>query len=151
MDDEMVVVGKPLPRIASVVPLDGFRVRIEWSGGGTEEIDLAPALFNHRHFVPLRSDPDLFRQVQVEDWGSALGWPGDIALSAEWIERLPRDMTNADFRQTMDDLAMTLDGMAATLGVARRQIASYRKDKPVPKHIALAMEALRERRPSAIV
>jgi len=35
-----------------------------------------------------------------------------------------------------------LDGMAARLGVARRLIADYRKDKPIPKVVALATRQL---------
>lgn len=147
MDEEMIVVGDPLPRIGSVEPLGGFRVRVTWRDGSrageTEDIDLAPAIFNHRHFVPLRSDAGLFRQVSVEHWGSALAWPRGIELSAEWIGRLPRrDMTNVEFRQAMDDLRMTLDGMSATLGIARRTIAEYRKDKPIPPYVALAVRQL---------
>ena len=46
----------------------------------------------------------------------------------------------------MDRLHLTLDGMAARLGVARRLVADYRKDKPIPKHIALATRYLLERK-----
>ncbi|MEX6507158.1 DUF2442 domain-containing protein [Jiella sp. M17.18] len=141
-DDAVVTVGGPLPRIADVEPLDRFRVRLTWGDGRVEERDLAPPVWNHRHFVPLRTDPDLFRQVSVADWGSALAWPGGLELSAEWIDRLPRPMSNEEFRRAMDDLSMTLDGMAATLGIARRQVAAYRKDKPLPNYIALAVRAL---------
>lgn len=145
--NDIISVGRPLPRIGSVEPLDGRRVRLTWSrgerAGEAEVLDLAPAIFNHRHFIPLRRDDQLFRQVQITDWGSALEWPGDIALSAEWIERLPRTvMTNSQFRTAMDALHLTLDGMAATLGVARRLIAAWRKDKPIPPYIALAVRQL---------
>ena len=149
-DDEMVVVGAPLPRIESVEFVDGFQVRIGWKegkrAGQIEVVDLAPALFNHRLFAPLRGDPDLFSRVFVEHWGSALSWPGrDMELSAEWIDRLPRTaMSNDDFRQAMDTMRMTLDGMAVTLGIARRSIAQYRKDKPIPRYLALAVRQLQQ-------
>lgn len=45
----------------------------------------------------------------------------------------------------MDKLHLTLDGMAARLGIARRLVADYRKDKPIPKHIALATKYLLSR------
>ncbi len=75
-DEEMVVVGTHFPRIESVEFVDGFQVtyRLEEGkrAGQIEVVDLAPALFNHRLFAPLRSDPDLFSRVFVEHWGSAL-------------------------------------------------------------------------------
>jgi hypothetical protein len=49
----------------------------------------------------------------------------------------------------MDDLEMSLDGMAAMLGTARRLIASYRKDKQIPNAIALATRFLVERKKQA--
>jgi len=39
---------------------------------------------------------------------------------------------------------MSLDGMAIALDISRRQVASYRKDKPIPRHIALAARYLVE-------
>ena len=68
-----------------------------------------------------------------------------MELSAEWIDRLPRTaMSNDDFRQAMDTMRMTLDGMAVTLGIARRSIAEYRKDKPIPRYLALAVRQLQQ-------
>jgi len=46
----------------------------------------------------------------------------------------------------MDALQMSLDGMAARLGIARRLVADYRKDKPIPKTVALATRYLLEQR-----
>jgi uncharacterized protein YegP (UPF0339 family) len=90
--DEIISVGRPLPRIAEVEPLDAFRVRVTWSRGeraGTvETIDLSPAILSHRHFAPLRSDPSLFAAARVNEDGNALEWDGGIELSAVWIEDL---------------------------------------------------------------
>ena len=52
-------------------------------------------------------------------------------------------MDAVEFRIIMRDLSATLDTMAEVLGVARRLIAGYRKDKPIPRHIALAARMLR--------
>jgi hypothetical protein len=68
-------------------------------------------------------------------------------LSAAWIEELIDDpLDNAQFREAMNKLHLSLDGMAARLGVARRLIADYRTDKPIPKHIALATRYLLQQR-----
>lgn len=149
-DDDVITVGEPLPRIASVAVLDGFRLRIEWDrgprAGETETIDVGPAIFNHRAFIDLRADRDLFERVAIGSHGSVLVWPGEVELAAEWIDRLPRaEMTNDEFRAIMDGrLHYTLDAMAAALGIARRRIADYRKGTPVPRVVALATRQLVE-------
>ncbi|WP_062114087.1 transcriptional regulator [Aureimonas sp. AU40] len=151
MAEDRITVGRPIPSIIQAsFPVDhpyGDRVVfIMWDRDGkieSECIDLAPAIWNHRHFLPLRKDDTLFCQGLVAHYGGALAWPGDIELSAEWIDRLPRTiMDNAEFRAAMDKLGMTLDGMAETLGIGRRTIAHLRKDMPIPHAVALATRFL---------
>lgn len=143
MENEFIAVGKPLPRISSVDLLEARQVRIDWAGGASRVIDLMPALASHRAFIALRSDDELFRTVRVNEDGNALEWADGAELSAEWVERLPSCvMANSEFRNAMDDLRMSLDGMAAALQISRRMIAQYRKDKPIPRHIAYATRYL---------
>jgi len=46
----------------------------------------------------------------------------------------------------MDELGNSLDGMAAALQISRRLVADYRKDKPIPRHIAFATRYMLEHR-----
>ena len=143
MENELIAAGEPLPRISSVDLLDSRKVRIGWAGGVSRVVDLMPALASHRAFITLRSDDDLFRTIRVNEDGNALEWADGAELSAEWIERLPSCvMANSEFRTAMDDLRMSLDGMASALQISRRMIAQYRKDKPIPRHIAYATRYL---------
>jgi hypothetical protein len=145
MNDERVGPGPRLPRIATAVPLDNRRVRITWKTGETQEIDLSPALLSHRGFVRLRTDDELYRTMRVDEYGDALVWADGVELNADWIKRLaPFSLSNKEFREAMDDLQMSLDGMAVRLGIARRLIAEYRKDRPIPPYIALATRQLVE-------
>lgn len=106
-----------------------------------------PAFASHRGFVRLREDDELFRHVSLGEYGAYLGWPDGSELSSAWIDRLRRSsLGNAEFRHAMDDLNISLDGMAAELGVSRRLIADYRKDKPIPKVVALATRYLLDQR-----
>ncbi|MFB9952628.1 hypothetical protein ACFFP0_27600 [Rhizobium puerariae] len=41
---------------------------------------------------------------------------------------------------------MSLEGMASALEISRRLVADYRKDKPIPRHVALATRYLVEHR-----
>jgi hypothetical protein len=113
-------------------------------------VDVAPAFANLRIFKRLRTDDELFRRLAVNEDGNALEWPDGAELSAVWIERLAAaTLDNAQFREAMDEMKMSLEGMAAHLGVSRRLIADYRKDKPIPKAVALATRYLLERRRAA--
>ena len=60
-------------------------------------------------------------------------------MAATTVERLAAErMGNADFRAFLSRHRLTLDGAAAALGLSRRQVAYYAKDKPVPRLVALA-------------
>jgi hypothetical protein len=145
MNVEIVRGGSPLPRIVEARALDGRKLEITWSDGTRKVVDLAPALASRRIYMPLRADDALFRTLRVSEYGDAIEWNNDLDFSAVWIDALaPADFGNADFRDAMDALELSLDGMAAALEVSRRQIADYRKDKPIPRHIALATRYLLE-------
>ncbi len=144
-DDEIVGFSKPLPRIRSAAPLDARRIEITWVGGDTEIVDLAPALASKPIFLRLRTDDALFATLRVSSYGNALEWDDGSELTAHWVRRLgPATIDNDTFRNAMADLGMSLDGMAAALEISRRLVADYRKDKPIPRHIALATKYLVE-------
>ncbi|MFT4185003.1 MAG: DUF2442 domain-containing protein [Rhizobium sp.] len=144
-DIEMISTGKPLPRIAAATPLDGRKVRVTFDNGRTKTVDLSPALESRRFYIPLRDDDALFRSFRISEYQDALEWGDNLDFSAVWLERLPSvDFGNADFREAMDRLGMTLDGMAVALEISRRLVADYRKDKPIPRHIGLATRYLVE-------
>ncbi|WP_165837617.1 DUF2442 domain-containing protein [Zavarzinia aquatilis] len=139
----MIAVGEPLPRIERAEALDGRKVRIGWRSGETRVVDLAPVIASRRIFRPLRDDDELFRSLRVAEYGNAIEWASDLDLSALWLDRLPSaEFDNRDFRAAMAALDMTLDGMAAALGLSRRLIADYRKTRPIPRHVALATRYL---------
>ncbi|WP_292182317.1 DUF2442 domain-containing protein [Mesorhizobium sp.] len=146
MDNEIVTKGRPLPRIAAATIIDNRRVRVTWRNGNSVTVDLAPVLNSHRHFIPLRTDEENFATMRVNDEGTALEWDGGIELSAVWIATLPAvGMENGEFRQIMDKLSYSLDGMALQLDVSRRLIAMYRGSTPIPNSIALAARYLAEK------
>ena len=141
--DELLSVGVSLPRIIRAEPLQRRLIRVEFKTGESRIVDLAPVLESRRIFIPLRKDDSLFAQLSVNEDGNALEWPGEIEISAVWIYRLPGvEFSNTQFREAMDNLGFSLDGMANALGISRRQVADFRKDKPVPRAIALAVRYL---------
>jgi hypothetical protein len=145
MNVEIVRSGTSLPRIMKARALEGRKVEITWLDGTKKVVDLMPALASRRIYMPLRTDDALFRTLRVGEYGDAIEWDNDLDFSAIWTDALaPADFGNADFRNAMDALQLSLDGMAAALEVSRRRIADFRKDKPIPRHIALATRYLLE-------
>ena len=144
--EKLVGRGRALPRINSAKPLDRRNALVRWKDGGEAVVDLSPAFVSLRVFAAVRQDDALFQSMTVDEYGDALVWRDGAELSAMWVEELAQAaMDNREFRDAMERLRMTLDGMAARLGVARRLIADYRKDKPIPKSIALATRFLLSR------
>lgn len=143
-DDDMISVGRPIPRLARARALDGSTLEVTWRGNAMPvRVDLSPALVARRHFQRLRTDSTLFSTARVNDDGTAVIWDDGSEVSALWIEDLAAaSLDNAQFRDAMDRLHFTLDAMAAHLGIARRLVADYRKDKPIPKTVALATRYL---------
>jgi hypothetical protein len=132
-----------LPRIEAAEALGGRMLRVTWRDGTSQEIDINPALASRRIFLRLRTDDELFRTLRVNEDGNAIEWEDGTELTAIWIERLaPTSLRNEEFRDAMDQLGFTLDGMASRLGLSRRLIASYRKDKPIPETVGLAIRYL---------
>src|SRR5262245_28629470 len=124
MDNEQLVVGEAIPRLDSVQALEGRRVGVTWADGRSEVVDLTAALASDGAFVRLRGDDRLFRQLRVSEFRDCLEWPDGSELPASWIEELAEvPLSNHEFRQAMDKLDMSLDGMAARLGIARRLVA----------------------------
>jgi hypothetical protein len=148
---EMVGTGVPLPRIESVSALEGRRLRVVWKSGESHDVDVSPALLSHRSFVALRSSDELFSTAARDEFGDAVVWADGSELSATWLYELaePDGLSNDEFRSAMESLHMSLDGMAVRLGIARRLVADYRKNRPIPRTVALATRHLMERQRSA--
>jgi hypothetical protein len=61
-------------RICSVETLGGFALRLGFDDGTVREIDLEADLWGPV-FEPLRNDPQLFRQVRVDEELGTIVWP----------------------------------------------------------------------------
>lgn len=60
-------------RIQSVVPQEGFRVRLQFTDSTERVVDLEPYL-RGPIFEPLRSDPAAFRSVRVDQRAGTIVW-----------------------------------------------------------------------------
>ncbi len=143
-DEEVVVVGRSLPRLVSIAPMDGFNVAVTWHAGTRakerEIVDLAPLVARYKVYAPLRDDPDLFRTVRLHEHRYGVTWgDGSIDMGASTIADVSDEaMTADDFSAFMDRHNFTLDRVAAELGISRRMAAYYKKEHRVPRTVALA-------------
>ena len=113
--------------IRSAKPLDGQRLRLEWSDGTLAELTV----------------PQGKGEVEVGDWGHSLVWPDGSELGAEslWLDTLDA-IGRSDARRFLEwRLAngLSLAKAADVLGLARRTVAYYSNgDRAVPKTVLLA-------------
>jgi Protein of unknown function (DUF2442) len=69
-------------RIRSVEPLEGFALRLGFDDGTTREIDLEDELWGPV-FEPLRRDPELFRQMRVDEELGTIVWPNGADMDPD--------------------------------------------------------------------
>lgn len=137
-----------LPIIESVKAEAGHRLRLSWRGRDQALVDMKASI-THPAFRSLE-DEDVFRRVQVGDWGHSLVWPNDVemgavALCLESLTSWGRDDTRA-FLEWRLRHGLSSSAAAEALGLSRRLAAQYSSDRLVPLSILLACwgwEALR--------
>jgi hypothetical protein len=71
-----------LPRVRSVTPLAGFRVRLLFTDGDRRDVDLEP-LLRGPIFEAIRGDPSLFKQVTVDEELGTIIWPNGADIDPD--------------------------------------------------------------------
>jgi len=140
-------VGDPMPRLGAVSHHNGYEIAVSWQAGPradkTDIVDLAPVVLAYKVYRPLRDNPKLFKALHRSDDGAAIVWNDDIDMAATTVEWLAEEtMTPDDFRAWLKRQKLTLDSAAAQLGISRRLVAYYAKQRQVPRYIALACRYL---------
>jgi hypothetical protein len=69
-------------RVTDVEPLDGFSLRLRFNDGTERVVDLAEELWGPV-FEPLKADPDLFRQVRVDEEIGTIVWPNGADMDPD--------------------------------------------------------------------
>ena len=73
-----------LARVSSVRCLGGFVLRISFTDGTVRELDLEKELWGPV-FEPLRKDPELFRQVRVDEELGTIVWPNGADMDPDFL------------------------------------------------------------------
>jgi DNA-binding transcriptional regulator YiaG len=140
---------KTIPRIETAeVGSQPFTLRIRWVHGDESRVDVSGLIGAYLVFAPLRSNPAMFADVKVGEYGTHVAWSDDIDMAASTLWRLAQEqsgdtMTAEAFRRWRESHAFTLETAARALGVSRRMLSYYEQgQKPVPRTIALATRGL---------
>jgi hypothetical protein len=72
-----------LPRITDATPLHDRWIRLRFSDGVVQEVDLAPILADGQLFAAIRDDDAVFAQVRVNEDSGTVEWPGEIDLDPD--------------------------------------------------------------------
>lgn len=140
---------KVLPRIRAVeAAAKPLSLRVQWSHGEENVVDVSGIINAFRVFAPLRNAPEIFAKAQVGEYGTDVVWSGEIDMAVDTLWRLAQEqsgatMTAEAFQDWRKRHAFTLNTAAQALGVSRRMVAYYDKGrKPIPRVVALATRAL---------
>ncbi len=72
-----------LPRITEATPLHGRWIRLRFSDGVVQEVNLAPVFADGLLFAAIRDDDQVFAQVRVSEESGTVEWPGGIDLDPD--------------------------------------------------------------------
>lgn len=124
------------------LPPSGLELR--YADGAVMRVDLAPIIQAHPALHRL-SQPEVFAQGAVGEWGGSVVWAGDDALelAADNLRACAVEQAGgASHERLWNWMArnqLTLDDAAKALGLSRRMLAYYRSgEKPIPRTVALA-------------
>ncbi|MCP5368561.1 MAG: DUF2442 domain-containing protein [Hyphomicrobiales bacterium] len=136
-------------RLKAVTPADApYTLHLVWTTGEAETVDLTGVIHRAMVFAPLQ-DPNLFRQVEVINWGDGIAWPNGLDYGSDSLERLSElqsVMGSEDFAQWQKDLGLSNQEAADLLGVSLNSIKNYRKENKIPRAVQIACTVLRHDR-----
>src|SRR5215216_3783526 len=72
-----------LPRITEAAPLEGRWVRLHFTDGLVQDVNLAPVFERGGVFTAIRDDRSIFEQVRVNPESGTVEWPGEVDLDPE--------------------------------------------------------------------
>ncbi len=127
------------PNIRAVHADKDRRLVITWRGGAESFVDVSPHLTEYAIFAPLRSGDDLFRKVEVGEWGWCVHWSNDMEISSDTLWRLALEQGAAWLRAWRAAHQMTQTEAAKALGVSPRMWRYYEAGSHLlPKTVRLA-------------
>jgi Protein of unknown function (DUF2442)/Helix-turn-helix domain len=127
------------PNIRGVTADGDRRIAVTWRGGAESVVDLSQHLAEYAVFAPLRSDGDLFRAVEVGEWGWCVHWSDEMEVSADTLWRIALQQGAEWLRAWRTAHRMSQAEAAKALGVSSRMWRYYEAGSHLlPKTVRLA-------------
>lgn len=141
---KLLQVKTKLPRLKSVKPLAGRKLRLEWRDGRSHLCDLTGLIARSPTLAPL-ADAEIFSKAKLIDWGAGVGWPNGLDLSAQTLRRIAEEQSVFDaksFRAWQAALGLSNQEAADALGLTLGTIKNYRNGHAIPPAVAVACRAM---------
>ncbi|MGY2051696.1 hypothetical protein [Methylobacterium sp. JK268] len=136
-----------LPRLASVTALTGSAVRVTWTDGRTDEVELVGWIATGGEILrPLR-DPETFATVRLGEYGASLAWgeeDGDLAIDAYHLHQIAaeqRPFRSEDLAAWQETAEVSNQEAADFLGVSLSTWNAYKATGNVPPQIRMLCRA----------
>lgn len=133
------------PRLAAVVPLPNYDLKLTFINGDTMTVNKREAVFAKPGLAPLRDPATFAKAAIVSGEGWAVEWADfDIQIGADtlWLEAMQQAAPDEDTRTFLAWRAqhgLSLADAARALGMTPRTMSAYGTGtRPVPHYIALA-------------
>lgn len=131
--------GIDTPNIRAVCADKNRCIVITWRGGAESIVDIFQHIAEYGIFAPLRLDDDLFRKVEVGEWGWCIHWSDDMEISSDTLWRIALEQGAAWLRGWRAAHRMTQAEAARALGVSPRMWRYYESGSHLlPKTVRLA-------------
>lgn len=131
--------------VEKVEPLKDFILKVIWTDGRTNEIDLVGLIERSKHFHRFLDHPEEFLQVSVIEPGIGIEWGNDLDYSAESLWRMAELQSPVEtdfFKSWQSILKISNQEAADILGVSLASVKKYRHGSDVPRPTVLACKSI---------
>lgn len=134
-----------LPKVTAVKTGPGANIRLTFKGNGARDISLRGLIARSRYLAPLAGNAT-FGKAKVIDGGAAVGWPGDVEISAGLLWRIAEEQSEFatdDFNAWQRRMGLSNQEAANALGVALSTLKAMKSGETrISNAVAIACRAM---------
>jgi len=134
-----------LPKVTAVKAGTDANIRLAFKGNGVRDVNLRGLIARSEYLAPL-NDRESFAKAKVIDGGAAVGWPGDVDVSAGLLWRIAEEQSGfgaEDFNAWQRRVGLSNQEAADALGVALSTLKSMKSGETrISNAVAIACRAM---------
>ncbi|HEY4115258.1 MAG TPA: DUF2442 domain-containing protein [Rhizomicrobium sp.] len=131
-----------LPRVKSAAAGKRFTLNVEWRDGTRAKVDLTGLVHSSRHFRTFADDPEAFRHVKPDEFGTGIEWDNGLDYSAASLKTLAdeqKPMSGTHLRRFEAARGLNTHETARLFDVTDRTIQALRKASELPAQFSIAL------------